>query len=168
MSLVLDGSAGVTFPNSTVQVSSTAVIKQSSYTWNTRTVPSATSSGTAINIAWTVSFVKSSSTSKILIMGFIPAYGATVGNSQWLARINSGTYQFAGTGSYGNYTKPVVLNTLIDTSSLASGTYNIDIGWSTTTGGGGIPFSSFNPNSTDSASDINYQTVSNLIVMEVV
>jgi len=141
------------------------LIKSTSYTNSTRTSVATTADSADRNIQWTVSVVKSSSTSKLLVFGFLPYFSSNNGAGTWHIRINSGTYQFAGFGSYNpSQMATVTINSYLDTSSLAAGTYNIDIAWSTATSG--KPYNIWNPNSTDNANELFYQTASQLTVME--
>ena len=64
MSLILDGSAGVTFPNSTVQASAGQVLQVVQTVYNTTTTISSTTPTTVISATITPKF----STSKILVM----------------------------------------------------------------------------------------------------
>jgi len=65
MSLILDGTAGVTFPNSTVQASAGSVIQVVQATTSTTT---STSSQTFVNTNLTASITPKFSTSKILVL----------------------------------------------------------------------------------------------------
>ena len=82
MSLILDGSAGVTFPNSTVQASAGSVLQvvQASTTTST-----STSSASYVSTPLTVSITPKFSTSKILV-------------------ITSGVFSDTSGASYGSYT----------------------------------------------------------------
>ena len=80
MSLILDGSAGVTFPNSTVQASSGVVLQVVSATYSTAT---STTSTTAVTTGLTASITPKFSTSKILITGMINIQGAANNDSYW-------------------------------------------------------------------------------------
>ena len=65
MSLILDGSAGVTFPNSTVQASAGSILQ---VIQATSTGSAATTSGTFISTGFSASITPKFSTSKILVL----------------------------------------------------------------------------------------------------
>ena len=84
MSLILDGSAGVTFPNSTVQASSGVVLQVVNATYGTAT---STSSSTYSDTGLTVSITPKFSTSKILVFVNLASCGKSTGNTFISARL---------------------------------------------------------------------------------
>jgi len=66
MSMIIDGSAGVTFPNSTVQASAGSVLQVVQGTYSTSVTT--TSVGTYVNTGLTASITPKFSTSKILVL----------------------------------------------------------------------------------------------------
>jgi hypothetical protein len=65
MTFIVDGTNGLTFPNSTVQASAGQVLQVVNSTYNTETT---TTSGTPVATSWTVSITPKFSTSKILLI----------------------------------------------------------------------------------------------------
>jgi hypothetical protein len=65
MTVIIDGTNGITFPNSTVQASAGSVLQVVNATYNTETT---TTSGTPVATSWTVSITPKFATSKILLI----------------------------------------------------------------------------------------------------
>ena len=99
MSLVLDGTNGLTYPNSTVQASAGVVLQVVSAAYNTATN---TSSSTYVTTGLTASITPKFSTSKILILVSIPFTGNGTGfqNTITLYR-NSTNIALTGSGQQG-------------------------------------------------------------------
>ena len=100
MSLILDGSAGVTFPNSTVQASSGVVLQVVSATYSTAT---STTSTTAVTTGLTASITPKFSTSKILIISCLGDQATSAqanGNSLFLYKNGASIGQFGSNQGY--------------------------------------------------------------------
>lgn len=107
MSLILDGSAGVTFPNSTVQASAGSVLQVVSAN-STGQQTTTSTSFVATNLTATIT--PKFSTSKILVMYFVPVTNVTAGtqvyhniyrnnSTQLLNGVNGqNVYELNGTG----------------------------------------------------------------------
>lgn len=97
MSLVLNGTSGVTFPNNTIQASAGLVLQVVNFQTYTTTV---TTSNAFIATAVTASITPKFSTSKILIIGqvFVTASGNTVQPNITLYRDSSNLFGGYGIG----------------------------------------------------------------------
>ena len=151
----------------TLYGSGNALIKTSSFTNGTRTSYPSSASNSTINTLWTVSVTKINNTSNFNVKGLLQHYTANNGGGTWFVRINGGSWITGGThmyvsgASYGMYD---AIQAYIPASSINAGTVTIDVGWSS---GTGKPANIWNPNSTDSAAEMYYQSYSQLVVDEI-
>jgi hypothetical protein len=146
--------------------SGNTIIKITSFASNTRTVLSSSASASTINTLWTVSVTKIDSTSNFIAYGVLQGYTPYNGGATWFFRINGGSWISGGVHSYNTAAYGTVdsLQCYIPASSLAAGTYNIDIGWASNVG---RPFNTWNPNSTDSSTELYYPSYSQLTINEI-
>ena len=112
MSLILDGSNGLTFPNSTIQASAGQVLQVVSVAYSTDT---STTGTTYIDSGLTATITPKFSTSKILVMITAPVY-----MSSGSAAENSISYKLVRSGSdiltYGSY--PFDINTALGLTAV--------------------------------------------------
>jgi hypothetical protein len=88
MTMVIDGSSGVTFPNSTIQASAGQILQVVNATYNTST---AISSGTFVATGLTASITPKFSTSKILIIASGTIYNSATNQSDYTIYKNGTT-----------------------------------------------------------------------------
>jgi hypothetical protein len=136
MSLIIDGSNGLTFPNSTTQASAGSILQ---VVGATSTSVNSTSGGVYADTGLTVSITPKFSTSKILVL-----ISATVGCSGYNAGQNGvanfqivrgstsiyvstiSTYNYTGSGSGGiSTTTPSALNYVDSPATTSSTTYKL-------------------------------------------
>ena len=127
MSLILDGSAGVTFPNSTVQASSGVVLQVVNAT---TTSASSTTSTSAVTTGFSASITPKFSTSKIMIIvgGSIDAQAAAL---QGLFNVYRGATPLSTNGftigysASGRTQMPMHINYLDSPATTSSTTYTL-------------------------------------------
>ena len=141
---------------------SSEVVKITTYENSTRTVLSGSTNGTIFNDI-TISKVKDATTSKIIVIGFLPGefYASYHSGLYFVCTTtgmdNSGTNNssaFRGIGqSYGFDTNaPGMLHlnkTFQDTTNLGTGSHTFKIGWRSRDGATEVPADIINPNTTD-------------------
>lgn len=129
MTTIIDGSAGITFPNSTVQASAGKVLQVVQGTYNTTT---STSSNSFVTLGLTASITPKFSTSKILIT----VNGGTIDNSAANGQGSTTIYRNStnlGNSTYGlsNYYGasriicPMSMSYLDSPSTTSSTTYSV-------------------------------------------
>jgi hypothetical protein len=162
------GSSGnVLTSNGSAWVSSAPVfIKSTSFSNGTRTALSNSASASTINSLWSVSVTKINSTSNFNVRGLIQGWSAYNGGATWFVRINGGAWQSGGVHQYNSavYCNIAAVQSYISASSISAGTVTIEVGWASASG---KPFTVWNPNSTDSATEMYYQSYSQLVVDEI-
>jgi len=147
MSLILDGTAGVTFPNSTVQASAGSVIQVVQATTSTTT---STSSQTFVNTNLTASITPKFSTSKILVLvsgsgtcgntsggvGYQILRGASIAFNPSAQDVGGHYFYSYGGGNY----YPMQITYLDSPATTSSTTYTLQM--ASYTGGQGCTFPS--------------------------
>ena len=102
MSMIIDGTSGVTFPNSTVQASAGSVIQVVQGTYSTTTSTAAAAfSDTGLSASITPKF----STSKILVLVSLPIFMSRAGNDVGarLQVVRGSTVIYTDAGETSNY-----------------------------------------------------------------
>jgi hypothetical protein len=129
MTMIIDGSAGVTFPNSTVQASAGSVLQVVNATYSTQT---STTSTTFINTPLSATITPKFATSKILIV-FTGSGGTTTTAGSFFYTIARGATNILASSSGGNYGYspsnalyvPIAMNYLDSPATTSATTYNI-------------------------------------------
>ena len=101
MTFIVDGTSGLTFPNSTTQASSSKVLQVVNVTYSTAT---STTGTTLVDSGLTASITPLFSTSKILVIanmsGLYNGGTANTGINMWVIRNSTAIIQFAGITNY--------------------------------------------------------------------
>jgi len=95
MTTIIDGSAGITFPNSTIQASAGSVLQVVNATYGTQT---STTSTSYVATGLTLSITPKFATSKILITGMINIQGASNNDSYWTIYKNGSNLSTSASG----------------------------------------------------------------------
>lgn len=141
-----------------------SIIKSTNYTNNTRTSLGMAGSTTTVLSFWSLSFTKLNSASVLFMNGYLHGRGGSNGEAVYWWRINGGTWYVCGAHNYiSTYSCGEPLTGYLNTSSLAAGTYTVEIGYSS---GTGRPFNVWNPNSSDHA-ELTLASQSTLNIYEV-
>lgn len=143
-----------------------SVIRVSNFTNTTRTIPGGSPSNSSYNILWSVTVTKTTQNSNFIVQGNLPFDGAQAGRGVFFCRINGGTWYTCGNNIYNSFGANCSLVAYLTASSLAAGSYVVDIAWSCSSGS--RPFGVWNPNSSDQPNELFYPTQSNLNLYEVV
>ena len=122
MTMIIDGTNGLTFNNSTVQASAGSVLQVQSFTTNSAiTTTSATPVATAITVSITPKF----STSKVFAIVNIGATSSTGGSMQFTLN-RAGTNIALGTGGTNNLTSVVTQSGMSNASAYNAGLSFLD------------------------------------------
>jgi hypothetical protein len=151
----------------TLYGSGNALIKSTSFANGTRTSYPSSATNATINVLWTVSVTKINNTSSFNVKGILQNWQANNGGATWFVRINGGSWISGGTHVYApgvTYCLNDNIQAYIPASSINAGTVTIDVGWASSQG---KPANIWNPNSTDSSTEMYYQSYSQLVVDEI-
>jgi hypothetical protein len=115
MSTIIDGSAGITFPNSTIQASAGSVIQVVSFSGTPSTT---TTSSSFVSTGLTASITPKFSTSKILVLISAGCYCSRIGSvtdfGMSFAIYRNSTQVFADTNPYNGFYISTVSSGVID------------------------------------------------------